>query len=126
MLYSVALVSAIPQCKSVLIVCVCVYSLPLKPPFPLPSHCTLSQSQAGLPVLHSSCPLAVYFTMIVHICQCYFLNSSHPLPALCSVSSLHLHLHSFPANRLISTIFLDFIYMHYMGYCSLSDLLHSV
>ena len=37
--------------------------------------------------------------IIVYICQCYFLNLSHPyLPLLCpQVHSLHLCLHSFHA-----------------------------
>ena len=39
MLYNVVLVSATPQCKSVLIVCVCILSLLS---FPLPSYSTLS------------------------------------------------------------------------------------
>ena len=47
--------------------------------------------------------------MIVYICQCYFLNSSCPLlpPLYPQVHSLRLH--SFPANRFISAIFLDSI-----------------
>ena len=50
----------------------------------------------------------------VYICHCYCLNSSHPLlpPVYPQVHSLCLHLHPFPVNRLISTIFLDSIYMH--------------
>ena len=77
----------------------------------------------------------------VYICQCHFLNSSHPLlPLLCpQANSLHLYLHSFPANRSISTISLDSIYINkclcvcisiyalvYDICFSLSDLLHSV
>ena len=51
---------------------------------------------------------------IEYICQCYFLHLSHSLPPpLCpQVHSLHLHIHSFPANRFINTIFLNSIYMH--------------
>ena len=50
----------------------------------------------------------------MHAFQCYPLNSSHPLlPQLCpQVRSLYLCLYSYPANRFISTIFLDSIYMH--------------
>ena len=54
-------------------------------------------------------------TYLVHICQCHSLTLSHPLPSLCpQVLSLHLHLYSFPADRFISTIFLDSvcIYMY--------------
>ena len=45
---------------------------------------------------------------------CYSLHSSQPLlPSLClQVCSLCLHLHCCPADRFISTIFLDSIYMH--------------
>ena len=52
--------------------------------------------------------------MVVYIYQCYVLNSSHPVfLLLCAQGhSLHLCLHSFPANRFISTIFLDSLYMH--------------
>ena len=48
------------------------------------------------------------------IYQCYSLSLPHPLlPQLCpQVHSLQLHLYSCPANRFISTIFLDSIYMH--------------
>ena len=44
---------------------------------------------------------------------CYSLHSSHPLlpPLGPQVCSLCLHLHCCPANKLISTIFLDSIYM---------------
>ena len=116
-----------PNCVCVC-VCMCMYSLPCEPPSPLPSHSKLSRSQAGLPLLYSSCPLAGCFThdsahMSVPLSQFVPPSSS---PTVFTVCSLCLHLHSFPANRFISTVFLDFIYMHYMGYCSLSDWLHSV
>ena len=60
--------------------------------------------------------------------QCYFLNSSHCLlPLWCpQVSSLHWHLYFCPANRFISTIFLDSIYMFLIfEIFFLSDLLYS-
>ena len=51
--------------------------------------------------------------MLVYICQCYPLHSTNPLlPLLClQVCSPRLCLYSCPANRFISTIFLDSIYM---------------
>ena len=64
----------------------------------------------------------------VYIWWYYFWHSSHSLPPqLClQVCSLHLHLHSFPANRFINTFFLDSIQMHYIWHLfSLSDLLQS-
>ena len=49
----------------------------------------------------------------VHMFSCYSLNSSHPfLPPLCpQICSLCLHLHCCPADRFISTVFLDPISM---------------
>ena len=52
--------------------------------------------------------------MAVYTCQCYLLNSSHPLlPTLgpC-VFFLHLCLYSCPGNRFVCTIFLDSVYTH--------------
>jgi len=89
MLYNVVLVSAVQQCES--------------RSTKLSSLCCTAAFHYP-PILH----------MIVYICQCYSLNLSHPLfPSLCpQVHSIHLHLYSCPANRFISTIFLDSIYMH--------------
>ena len=60
--------------------------------------------------------------------QCYSLNLSHPLrpPLHSQVCSLSLWLHCYSANRLVSTIFLDSIYIPLIcDICfSLSDLLH--
>ena len=54
------------------------------------------------------------FHMVMYMFPCYSLHSSHPLlpPLGPQVCSLCLHLHCCPANKLISTIFLDSIYMH--------------
>ena len=49
----------------------------------------------------------------MYIYFCYALNSTHPLLLpVCQVHSLCLCLYSYPANRFISTIFLDSIHMH--------------
>ena len=70
-----------------------------------PSLGVLADAQAGLHMLHSSFSLASYLHMIVNICQCYSLNSSHPL-----LQQVHLLLHSFPSipvsfcSELISTL----------------------
>ena len=58
------------------------------PPFP-PNPSGSSQSQAGLPVLHSSVSPATYLHMVVYICRCYFLCSSHSF-----LPSLHPQAHS--------------------------------
>ena len=54
----------------------------------------------------------------MYMFQYYCLNLPHPLlPLLCpQVCFLNLCLHCFPANRSISTIFLDSIYMHSLIY----------
>ena len=91
-----------------------VYPFPCKPPSPLASHPSKSSDSTRLGcLLYNSFPLAIYSTHDTHIytciCQCHFLNLSHPLlPPLCpQVHSLCLHLHFFPVNRFISTVFLD-------------------
>ena len=62
--------------------------------------------------------------MVAYICQCYFLNSSHPLLSLlCPKSIFCVCLHSFPVNRFISTVFLESIYVLINKIC-FSDLLH--
>ena len=90
-----------------------IYPLPLEPPsHPPTSHPSrISQSTK----LSSLCCIAASHQlstlhMVVYICQCYSLNSSHsPFPAVSTSPSLLLHLYSCPANRFICTIFLDFI-----------------
>ena len=72
-----------------------IYPLPVEPPShsPPPSHSSrLTHAPGWAPVLHSNFPLAVYFTYVMYIFQCYSLNSSHSLfPLLCpQVCSLYL------------------------------------
>ena len=77
-------------------------SLPVSPPsHPIPP--LRSSQSTELRPLFSSFWLAVCFTQTVCICQCCFLNLSHPLlPALCpQVGSPRQHLYSCPANRFI-------------------------
>ena len=91
--------------------------LPLETPSHLPPHPTLLGCHIALG-LSFLCHSASYhwlsaLHMVMRMFQCHFLNSSHPLlPSLCTqVFSLCLHLHCCPANRFISTIFLDSTYM---------------
>ena len=51
--------------------------------------------------------------ILVYMFPCYYLHSSHPLLSLpeSQVCSLCLNLHCCFANRFISTIFLDFMYI---------------
>ena len=91
-----------------------VYIRPL-PPEPR-SHLSpfypfrLSQSTG----LSSLCHRAnSHWFSILHMVICMFsgysLNLSHPfLPSLCPQSILYCCLHCYPANRFISTVFLDF------------------
>ena len=100
-------------------------SMPL--PTPLGHH--RSHHQSELPVLYSSFPLVIYFTygnVCVSMLLSQFIPSS-PSPAVSTdlfQCSLCLHLYSFPANRFISTIFLDSIYMYLLHniYFSVSSL----
>ena len=64
--------------------------------------------------------------MIMYIFPCYSLTSSHPFfPPLCpQVCSLCLCLHCCPANRFISTIFLDSMKVKVIQLClTLCDLM---
>ena len=100
-----------------IIIHICIFTymhiykrLLLEPPSLLPSHAPRSSESAEashqLSVLH----------MVECTCQCYFLHLPHSLLPLQGpqVHFLYLSLHSFPANRLINTIFLHplSIYMH--------------
>ena len=85
-------------------------------PTPLGHHLDAHhlEHQAGLPVLYSNFSPAIYFThdsvyMLVLLSPFVPLS---PSPTVSTRLFLHLHLHSFPVNRVISTIFLDSIYMH--------------
>ena len=88
--------------------------VPSLPP-PTPSHPSRVSQSAGLSSLcytANSLWLSVLH-MVVYICFSATLSIfSHPLhPPVCpSVCSLCLCLYCFPANRFISTIFLDSIY----------------
>ena len=85
MFYNVVLISAGQQCESVIILCIYILSL-LSPPFsshPIPlCH---SECEAGLPVLYSSFPLAIYFThdsvyMLMLLSQFDLPSSSPTVP----------------------------------------------
>ena len=123
MLYNVVFVSVI-KCKSVIILYIYIQiyiyiykntssllSLPTLPPFQ-PSMSSQSLRLGPLCYIAASLELSLS-PRVVYICQHYFLNLPHPLtPLLCpQAHSLHVCLHSFPANRFISTVFLDPTYM---------------
>ena len=85
-------------------------------PIPTSSHPSRSSQNTGLSSLHhiANCP----WLSVLHVVTCmlrrHSLNSSYPsLPPLCpQVCPLCLGLYSYPANRFISTIFLDSVYLH--------------
>ena len=86
---------------------------PLPPPSPYDPY-RLSQSTGfGFPVSYTKFPLAICFTYCnVYVSVLLFQSIPPSPPLLCpQVGSLCLHLHCCPANRFISTIFLDSIYM---------------
>ena len=75
-----------------------------EPPLPPPLGCHRAPGWAPCAIWQLPTSLSVLH-MIVYICQCYFLNSPL-LPLLCpQVHSLRPYLHSFPANRSISTFY---------------------
>ena len=83
------------------------------PPTSLPIPPLVTEYWAELPGSHSKFPPAVYLTwgsgyapMLVSQ-----LAPPSPSPTVSTVCSLRLHLHCCPANRNISTIFLDSIHM---------------
>ena len=108
-LYNIVLVSAIHQHESVI-----AYICPLLPE--PPSHCPPHPAPLGC---HRAPGLSSLRCKAISHQDIYFIYSnvyisvplylSHPLlPSLCAqVCSLRLHLFCCPANRIISTIFLD-------------------
>ena len=106
------MVPAVQQCKSAIII-------PASPPsgtsLPSPSHPSSRSSQncwlGPLCYVVTSHQLSVLHMVYIHVNASF--SMSHPLlPLLCpQVCSLYLHLHSFPANRSINIIFLDFLYI---------------
>ena len=127
MLYNVVLVTVVQQSESTIRTHI---SPPSRSSLLPPSHHSRSSQNTGLNSLrlYSIFPPAICFThggvcMSVPVSQ--FLPCPFPSPRS-HVLSLHLHLYSWPANRLISTIFLDSIHLcYYTTSAFLSDLLHS-
>ena len=78
-----------------------------------PSRSSQSMRLASLCYTATSHQISILYR-VVYICWYYLLHSPHSLPPqLClQVHSLHMHLHSFPANRFINIFCLDSIHMH--------------
>ena len=123
LLYNVVIDSAVQEGESTL----CVYiPPPLEPPshhpthpLPLGHHRALSWAPWAIQ-LPSSYQLytwwCIYMSMLLS-------ESIPPSPSCVHKPILYICVYPCPANRFISTIFLDSIYMHYVLYFSLSDLL---
>ena len=89
----------------------------------LPSHltpCTIPLGRPSAPapsILYHASNLDWWFVshMILHMFQCHSPKSPHPLPLLQSPKdcSIHLCLFCCLAYKVIVTIFLNSIYMHY-------------
>ena len=72
-----------------------IYPIPLEPPSYPPYHCSRSSQSTELHVLYRAAlhQLSVLH-MVVYICQCYSINSSHPplFPLCPQAHSLHTSL----------------------------------
>ena len=69
---------------------ICIHISPLSP---IPSHSSKSSqsTRLGSLCLRAASHQLSVLPMILYICQCYFLNSSHPLlPLLCPQSILYV------------------------------------
>ena len=82
------------------------------PPHPIPLGCQKTLVWCALHYTSNSHWLCILHT-VMYMFQCYSLKSSHPLlPLSPKVCSLCLGLLCCPGCRLVSAIFLNFIYMH--------------
>ena len=115
--FTILLASAIPQHESAIGIHMSLDPPSQLPPDPTPLSCHRALShKANLSFLHHTANshwLCILY-MVMYMFQGYFFNSSLPLlpPLYPQVCSLCLHLHCCSANRFISAIFLDSIYMH--------------
>ena len=87
---------------------------------PSPSSRSSQRAEPSSCCYAAACPGLSVSYVVVYICQCFSLSSSRPLlPARCSwAHSPRLHLFLL-ANRFISTIFPDAIYVCCCGCCCL-------
>lgn len=112
--------SAVQQRQIIIIIYIPSLLNPFHPtPIPLGHHRVLS----WVPFVIQQLPTSYSLHMVVCICQCCFLNLSHSLlpqlsPQLCS---LHLCIHSFPADEFINYYFSRF-HIHMLIY----DIYHSL
>ena len=109
--YNFVLVSAVQQWESVTVVYISTSSRTFLLS-PIPPIQIVTESQAGLPVLNSNFPLAIYVTHNIIYMSCYFLNSSHPLFLLLFRKSMngflktswHLQTSSHPSPGITLTV----------------------
>ena len=111
LLYNVVMLAAVQQHSSAVITH--ISSLLSHPPLPTPPLQTVTGRLSGLPVLRSNFSPAICFPH----CGVYMSMLLSPCSVLSFPYCIHkavlcLHLHPFPANGFINTIFLGAIYMH--------------
>ena len=109
-------VSAIQQRESARSIHIPPLSWAFLPPHPThPTHLSCHRGLCWTSCVVQQLPITYLFLhMVMYMFQCYPLNSSHTLlsPLCPQICSLCLCFHCCPANKFISTIFLDSIYMH--------------
>ena len=99
-----------------------VYVFPILIPLPPPSPYHPSGSSQCTSLKHPvSCikpGLVIHFNMILYMFQCHYPKSSHPFPLPHSPKdcSIHLCLFCRLTYRVIVTIFLNSIYMHWVQF----------
>ena len=88
-------------------------TLPFSTPGKEVTHVLLKYVSTGLSSLShtANSPWLSILHMVLYMFPCYSLHSSHSLTPHCVHKSVGLHLLCCPANRFISTIFLDSIYI---------------
>ena len=76
-------------------------------------HEPTTQLQRLSPVLHSTFPTSsVLHMVVVYASVLLSLSAPSPSPTVPTVCSPCLRLHGYSADRFVSTILLDFTYMH--------------
>ena len=114
MLYNVVLVSTVQQSESAICIHIPPYPLPLdppsRPPYPIPLGRT--KHQADLPVLCSSFPLAIYFTVgsvYMSVLLSHFIPASPSPRALKSILYVCVFIHALPLGSSVPLFKIPYI-----------------
>ena len=113
LLYNILLVSALHKYESAIGIHMSPPSWMYLPPYAPPHPSRLSQSPGWSSLSHAAnSPWLSILRMVMCMFACYSLGSPHLLfPPIVPTSLFCVCLHCCPADRFISTIFLDSIYM---------------